>query len=337
MTDDRRSGLIEAWLDATIDDAGLVELEAVLLESAEARQDFWRRAAIHGLLREAAKMAYAPPVSAGRSVLALSRGRHSWLRLSRMLGAAAILIGGCGLGSAVTSFALAYSGLLVGPVAPVVVHEESFEFPPAPESNYLPTEFNVWGGDETEVVEAERGIVPCSGSKMLRFVSSHPRGKAYEGNASEIWRVLDLDELRIEGTRELRVDVAASFNSAVPPGVPRVGCLVGAIATDVHPAVLGARWRTLFDTAEIASTRIAVGQRCTGIDDDPATWQRLSATVTVPSEARYLVIYCLASTRPPAQADSRAAEYIDDITVTVSPLEPQVVAAAPPAGAGGIR
>jgi hypothetical protein len=351
MTNDRQAALIEAWLDATLDDAGLAELETLLLESAEARQDFWERAAIHGLVREAAKMAFAPPVPedpaatpAGNSppsrapAVATVRTSPPWLRRGLWLGAAAVLVGGCGIGSAATSMAIAYSGLLTRTVAPQIVHDEGFEHPPAPAPHYLPTEFDVWGGDETEVVSADRGVVPRSGRKMLRFVSSHPSGMAYEGNASEIWRVLDLDELRrLEGAHELRVEIAAFFNGVVPPGVARAGCLVGAIATDVQPAVLGERWRTLFDAAAVASTRIAIGQRSSVIDDDPATWQRLSASVTVPAEARYLVLYCLASTRPADQAHAGAAEYIDDITVTVSPVEPQAVAAAAAPRTGGSR
>lgn len=348
---DRHGDLIEAWLNETLDDAGLAELEGLLLESAEARQDFWQRAAIHGLLREAAKMAYAARVpddagghpagshgsgrGAGHANPASMRGAppagKSRFRLGRglLLGAVAVLVGGCGLGSVATSIALAYSGLLARVITPLLVHEEGFEYPPAPAHDYLPTELNVWGGDETKVVGAEGQIVPRSGHSMLRFVSSHPQGMHYEGKASEVWRVLDLDQLRQLGAaNDLQVEITAFFNGVVPPGVPRAGCLVGAIATDVQPAELGERWRTLFDAAEVTATRIAIGQRSSVIDGDPATWQRLSASVTVPAEARYLVLYCLASTRPAEQAHADAAEYIDDITVTVSPVEPRVIAAA---------
>lgn len=358
---DRHGDLIDAWLDATLDDAGLAELEGLLLESAEARQDFWQRAAIHGLLREAAKMAYAarvpddagghaagshgPGRGAGHANPALARGApppagNSRFRFQRglLLGAVAVLVGGCGLGSGATSIVLAYSGLLSRVIKPLMVHEEGFEHPPAPAHDYLPTELNVWGGDETKVVGAESQIVPRSGRSMLRFVSSHPQGMHYEGKASEVWRVLDLDQLRQLGAaNDLQVEITAFFNGVVPPGVPRAGCLVGAIATDVQPAELGERWRTLFDAAEVATTRIAIGQRSSVIDGDPATWQRLSASVTVPAEARYLVLYCLASTRPADQAHADAAEYIDDITVTVSPIEPRVIAAAAAARQGGIR
>lgn len=344
MTNDRCGNLIEAWLNATLDDAEFAELEGLLLESTEARRDFWQRAAIHGWLSEAAKILHARPVADDTApapptpapALAPGRAPQPLLQRGILLGAAVALIGGCGIGSVATSMALAYSGLLSRAIAPVMLHEEGFEHPPAPEQNYLPTEFNVWGGDETAVVSAERGVKPRTGRKMLRFVTSHPRGVTYEGNASEIWRVLDLDELRrLGGAHELHVEIAGFFNGAVPAGVQRTSCLIGAIATDMQPASLGERWRTLFDAAEAASTRTAIGQRSSVIDDDPATWQRLSASVTVPAEARYLVLYCLASMRPTARAHVGAAEFIDDITVVVTPVGPRADTEA--TRRGGIR
>lgn len=77
-----RDHLIEAWLDGTLDDAGFAELEAELLESAAARDDFWERAAFHGLMAEAARLAWgedgkAPPTPwrfAGNA-----KESHGWL------------------------------------------------------------------------------------------------------------------------------------------------------------------------------------------------------------------------------------------------------------------
>ena len=77
-----RDQLIEAWLDGTLDDARFAELEAELLESAAARDDFWERAAFHGLMAEAARLAWgedgkAPPTS--RRVAGNAKESHGWL------------------------------------------------------------------------------------------------------------------------------------------------------------------------------------------------------------------------------------------------------------------
>ena len=58
MNLDYRDSLIEAWLNGTLDDAQFAELEAELLESAAARDAFWDRAAFHGVLSEAARLAW---------------------------------------------------------------------------------------------------------------------------------------------------------------------------------------------------------------------------------------------------------------------------------------
>lgn len=280
-----------------------------------------------------------------RPVRQLLADPQRWRYSSLLLGAATMLVSGCGIGSAATSLVFAFSGLIgspaaavVMPAAPVIVHAESFESPPAPLQDHLPTKLDEWGGDETVVVMAERGVVPQSGRHMLRFLSGHPHGMRYVGKASEIWRVIDAETLRrTAGTREVRVTIAASFNGVLPPGVSPVDCLVGAIATDVHPVDLGERWRTLFDIAEGASDRIAIGQQSTTIDENPFTWQRLTATVMVPTEARYLVLYCLACTRPADGITPSAAEYIDDIRVSVSPGDVPVAATGPDSQTGVTR
>jgi hypothetical protein len=56
---DRREMLIDSWFDGTLADDQFAELETSLLESSEARQEFWERATVHGLLREATKLRFS--------------------------------------------------------------------------------------------------------------------------------------------------------------------------------------------------------------------------------------------------------------------------------------
>ena len=334
MASDRTIQLIEAWLDGGIDDVALAELEVALLESADVRREFWRRAAMHGLLREAAKVAFArsgvetaspvvdPPVSPAPA----GRGR-GWLRGSFAAGIAVLLISGCGIGSAVTSLAFAYSGWLGRGEWALVVHEEGFEHPPAPEQRYLPDRLDIWSGDETIVVGAEHGIAPRTGERMLKFLSPRPQGANYRGLASEIWRVIDLESLRAAaGTRDVRIDFSACFNGCRQGVKPRQ-CWISAIATDARPETLGDDWEEQFSAAQERPSAVASAQVRELLDADPATWQRFSVTITAPPGSRYLLLHCLTEYRPDEDADValRCGQYVDDISVAVTPAEPAVV------------
>jgi len=335
LMNDRTNHLIDAWLDGTIDDLELAELEVALLESLAVRHEFWRRAAVHWMLHEAAKIEFAageaPDVSPGRTAFAappLRAGRGAWLRGGIVLGMAMLVVGGCGVGSVVTSLAFAYAGLRAPSQPAVIVHEEGFERPPAPDARFIPDQLDVWGGDETVVVAAEHGIEPRSGARMLKFVSPRPHGAAWEGQASEIWRFIDLESLRAAaGSRDVRIDFSACFNGCAGRGAPR-RCWISAIATDTHPQELGDDWAEQFKAAQENPIAVATAQTREQIDADPTTWQRFAATVTAPPGARYLLLHCLAEYRPGEDDDvaTRCGQYVDDISVTVSPLEPEAAA-----------
>lgn len=339
MASEDTNQLIEAWLDGVIDDVGVAELEVAILESAQVRREFWRRATLHGMLREAAKVAFAdsgiesvppqPDSPAGDSGPAPGF-RRGWLRGSVAAGMAVLLISGCGIGSAVTSLAFAYSGWLGRGLAAFVVHEEGFERPPAPEQRYLPDRLDIWSGDETTVVGGEHGILPRSGGRMLKFLSPRPQGAVYPGLASEIWRVIDLESLRAAaGSRDVRIDFSACFNGCNSGGTSR-RCWISAIATDVHPQALGDDWAEQFNAAEERPAAVASAQARELLDADPATWQRFSVTITSPPGARYVLLHCLTDYRADEDANvaERCGQYVDDISVAVTPAEPAIVEGA---------
>lgn len=338
MIDDHTHRLIEAWLDGTIDDVELSELEVAILESLAVRREFWRRATLHGMLHEAAKIEFAavdlPDESPGpfpRTRSGPLLGRGGWLRSGLIGGVAMLVLSGCGIGSAVTSLALAYAGMLGRGQPAVVVHEESFEHPPAPERRGVPVRLDVWGGDESVVVAAEHGIVPRSGDKMLKFLAAAPGGVVGPWGAGEIWRCIDLESVRAAaGTRDVRIDFSACFNGCAGRGEPRF-CWISAIATDAHPSELGPDWRTQFEAAQNNPTAVATAQSRGYVDADLATWQRFSVTVTAPPNARFLLLHCLTEYRPDEDQDvaTGCGQYVDDIDVAVSAAPPSIVGAAP--------
>ena len=351
MTSSRTHLLMEAWLDGGIEDADFVELETALLESAEMRREFWRRASLHGLIREAVKITGGLPSPAALSAAAGSResadraeerrpsvcvsreaGRsglrtlwQAWLRGSLVAGAAMALIGGLGLGSVVTSMAFAYAGLRVWDSRAVVIHEEGFEKPPAPRQDFIPRRPDVWSGDETEVVGVDRNVFPRSGSHMLRFVSGHPRGAAYEGRGAEMWRIIDVEAARSAAqSRDIRLDFSGYFNG-VDPGSEPLQFWVTAVATDAPPADLAGLWNDRFLYDDISPTSLSAAQSREAIDDDPATWQRIGTSLAIPPRARFVVLHCAAalpSAAATAAAERRLRYYADDLSVVVTPVAP---------------
>jgi len=321
MTSARTHLLMEAWLDGGIDDAELVELEAALLESAEMRREFWRRASLHGLIREAVKIAGVPPQVAGGS--GIRTQRRSWLSGGLAAGAAVLLLGGLGIGSVVTSMAFAYAGLRVWDSRAVVIHEEGFEQPPAPRQDFIPQQPDVWSGDETEVVGVDSNVFPRTGGHMLRFVSGHPRGALYEGKGAEIWRIIDVEAARAAaGSRDVRIDFSGYFNG-VDPGSKPLQFWVTAVATDAPPADLTGLWNDRFLYDDISPTSLSAAQSRDGIDADPATWDRIATSLTVPRRARFVVLHCAAALLPvPGEADRSPRYYVDDLSVVVTPVAP---------------
>ena len=355
----RVATLVERWLDDAISAEEIAEMESALLESSLARRTFWQRAGLHGLLHEAARITFggaaesmaeaADAVAASGCEIADSlRGewtgtrqpsqfRSGWWRPGVLAACCLLLIGGVGLGSLVTSLATAYAGRVAAEESgAITVLAEGFESLPAPTQDYLPTTLDSWGGDETRVVgrgewDANR-MLPRSGQSMLRFVSGHPRGRDYAGVASEIWRFIDLDELRaIAGSKDIRVELSAWFNSVEPAEGCVPLCGLRAIATHLGPGdVKDTLWlnNDVLGDPDAAVERppsMAAAESKDRLDVDPASWQLLTVVLSLPpGSPRYLLVHCYAldrSAAAAAAADRLPGQYVDDISLTVEPAD----------------
>ncbi|MFM1996806.1 MAG: hypothetical protein RLZZ111_1193 [Planctomycetota bacterium] len=363
---ERRDALVDRWLDGAITPAELAEMEQQLLESSVARGEFWRRAALHGLLHEAARVAFAEtpresaPVGVGAvadakeamplvtesagfgrpaggrhmadHLAALGRGRWFWP--GALAAACLLLVGGVGIGSLLATLTVAHAGRVASEFAePFPVLVEGFELPPAPLADYLPTATDCWSGDETRVVGREawddQRMLPHTGEHMLQFVSGHPRGESYAGVASEIWRFIDLEQMRaLAGSREIRVELSAWFNGTPATDSTRRMCGLKAIATQHAPGQIDhSIWLKQVeganpDAVDASARPVAAAETNQDLDGDPASWQRVAVVVAVPAHARYLLLHCYARGQAEsafASGECVAGQYIDDIVVTVQP------------------
>lgn len=334
MLEDRTIELIHGWLDGSLDDAGFAELEATLAESAEARDRFWTEVRFHGELHQAIKAGFStvaavasrPATSWPMALGGALRRRAAWL-----VGAAALVAGGCGLGSVATSLSLAYAGLLPVRPQPVVVIEEDFESEPHPLHAALPRSPGYWSGDVTAVVGAENGVRPKRGRGMLRFDGTGPAGDSdASGSASEIWRLVDLAAVRrqlgITGDDTgLTLKLEASFNGVAPSEGRRPRCLVKAIATDAAWPASRSIWLQSGLTsarADDPSIVYVLAEESAWLDPDPASWQRMTITLHAPPTAGSLMLYCVMSDTTDAAGTSERrfeGQYVDAIRLRVTP------------------
>lgn len=342
MLEPRTIDLIHAWMDNTLDDAGFAELEATLAESPEARSRFWEEVHLHSDLHEAFKTrlaipAAAEPVDCGPPRHPVPRGqsvaaRAGWRHGAAIVGAVALVAGGCGLGSVATSLSLAYAGWSPARLEGITLMHEAFEAEPYPRHDFVPTAPGYWSGDVTSIVKAEQGVRPKAGRQMLRFVETSPANQSPAFNsASEIWRLVDLDAARKQmgvdhDDVDLALELTATFNGVAASPGRQPQCLIKAIATDA--SIPSARSLWLKSGLEGARQSDPAGvyvlaEQQESLDDDPGSWQRLTITLRAPARARWLMLYCVASDTSDAarEADVRLeGQYIDEIRLSGQPL-----------------
>ena len=183
--------LINGQLDDVLTQAERSEFEALMLESASARRRFWQLAEIHGLAREATRVASEALEPQERIITADSTEvRRPWFRWGPLPAAAAGLF--IGLFTASTVFANVMPSL----IKTWSLLHVGFEDGAAPRHTGVPQEIDHWSGDFTEVTGARQGVTPASGTKMIRFLRAD-----FEGKTTQDSYISDLYQLN----REIRI------------------------------------------------------------------------------------------------------------------------------------
>jgi len=266
------------------------------------------------LLAEAAKVeemaSVTPRLSAGPRWLPAR-----WLPLAA--GAAGLVIGGF--------FATAVWAMVV-PLVPSVVRilSESFEAGDPPAVTGTPLKTGVWGGDYTEVVGRQNGVVPAAGSRMLRFRRADFEGKPIEeGFSCSTHRLIDLRPYRqqiAEGNCVLQI--SARFNTQADAGDQRDQCGVSMAAVDAVTAFDG----SLRKSGELKKRALAYAWcYSVDLDRDVATWQQTVTEMRVPVGADFLLLVVGVNEFPPVNRGAPTAfagHYCDDIRVSLVERQP---------------
>ena len=319
MIDEFSDHLIQAYLDDALSPSEASAFESLMRESEVARRRFWELAEIHGLAREAARVAWDESDLATSTSMPQATVRApilTWNGLGRWSGALSTLTLGLIVGILTSSLAwgLAASQRDRG----VELLHDSFETA-TPQSGGVPTLPGVWSGDQSQFCNATAGVQPHSGQQMLQILRADYPGKPNPGGyIGETYRLLDVGALRRDLlTGDSLVQVQAHFNALNFPDSERYLACVSVYALDHETAVSG----TTRDALGLINQALATTQRNNVfLDRDPGTWQKIVAELRVPPQTDFLLVrisVAHATRGRERDHETFAGHFVDDVRATL--------------------
>ncbi|MEY5027003.1 MAG: hypothetical protein RLZZ244_2531 [Verrucomicrobiota bacterium] len=329
-TEPTLEGLVARFLEGTLDQECLGQLEDRLERDPEARAYLRRTANLDGGLRdwaavEGARKAWARAGEEGESASSL-RGGWRWPAWPV---AAAIALGGMLAGLSGTLLLAKGFGFLGAEPVLLPVANGNFESEPAPRGDGLPSVYGGWSGDFSRVSGAEQEVLPPAGSKaMLRFLRADNRNSPPGGAqaVSELWQIVDLRPIRARlGRGAAMVELSAQFNAARSEGGREYHFGLSLMAFQGGPEKAPIVWKHPRETG-LAS----ISERGR-FDEDPSVWQRSTVRVHVPAEADSLLmaVYCVEGAATRGVLTEPAVfpgHYVTDVSLSLIPEPPRLSA-----------
>jgi hypothetical protein len=290
--------------EGSLDSSEYETLEHVLGRDPQGRRHFiemqLRSMAIHDHFRQAAYRL------GGRSV------GSSWVKwiLSRTAATAAGIALGICCSSLVFAYALPWSARLS------TIFFDSFEAGPAPLTDGAPSAPGHWGGDYVEIVGPHAGVRPARGRSMLRFLRGDYAGMPQDDSrSSHTFRLFDVRGMREDLAQDTAlVQLSALFNAAASQGGDPVTCALTIFALDEQ--ALDSEAIKLVGTLSRDSLAMGVSSEVT-LDDDPASWQRVSNELRLPPGTDFVMIRVGVSRKLGAEKRDFAAHYADDVRLVL--------------------
>lgn len=329
----RINELIDAFFNCALEGEDRASLERALMQSPQARDLFWRKAEIHEGLREWGIEHWdqiGEPIPAGsRSPRAVRLFRTAGRMLRTSTIPLTLLVGsvvGMGLAWAVApqvgstvsrALRLANPGFedrSAGAIAPPEGVERLEKLPTAP---------GAWAGDRVRVCEAEHGITPVEGSRMLALERALPGpGDPAETRADscDLFQIIDLAAHRREIAQGgCTLTASAQLLDADAQRMVPTDFVVRAYVFAGDPDSVLAGW----PDARIEA--LAAGSERVTSWGGHTAWRTLTAQASIPRDATFAVLQIDATNmdrtpgRPAAVFDRH---YCDDVRLTLTvPLD----------------
>ena len=305
------------------------ELQERLRADAEARHLWFLHNDIdQGLHAVASAQAAGAAAGATDRVVPSPPPAWHWWQWRSLTAAAAGLVFGLFGASMVWAYALPRSSALTKRAIPLL--EDGFETAAQPEVKGVPNQLGTWGGDHARIVTAEQGVVPRSGTKMMRFLRSDFEGETAPLSASsDQLRVLDLRRFQAQiDTGNSTVNVSAWFRLVAPRAGEAftVGIIISAFAaepTQYH----GRGWATWENTDRLGFIKTEREWMAA----DFASWGAASGELRLPRGTRYINVHVRVTRTEPAPTATPVefgGAYADDVSVRLLVDESPAVALA---------
>jgi hypothetical protein len=190
----------------------------------------------------------------------------------------------------------------------------------APPTLGVPNEPGKWSGDYSEVVPAQDGITPFSGSRMLQIQRADHQGKIHpEGSrVGTVCYLVDLRPFRNPSASEsLELRASVRFNSTADSAPETHDCSVSIHAVTAEFVSSGSLQNAV---ALIRRSLATASSRSPKIDVDPRTWQKVATELRIPPEADFaLVSFNLAAPEPKDRKEivHFQGKYMDDLQISL--------------------
>jgi hypothetical protein len=162
-----------------------------------------------------------------------------------------------------------------------------------------------WSGDDTTIVGTENGILPYDGNQMLRFRNTNAGGPGALTNASEIYQLIDVTDLRAQIDSGLVTLNAMAYVNRIAntnKHLFSVKLFAHAGPTTNFPSATGL---LAYTPDNLRSS-----------DDDPFTWEAQEATLDLPVGTEFVAVAVFVSEYP--ENDATDPEFPGHYTDLVS-------------------
>ena len=174
----------------------------------------------------------------------------------------------------------------------------------------LPTVFRVWAGDTTSLVEAENGITPFKGRRMLRFDKTFFTVPTERD--SSVWQLIEVSRFsNLTARGRLSVSASARFNRVDQGSTTDTEFVIEVQAFGGVPATFP------FD---VNNNFVANARATFNSDSDTATWESLGVELVLPAGTQYIGVALSAvedvvnDSSPP----EFAGHFADDVVVKIN-------------------
>jgi len=308
-------GLFHGALNDSLDEASAARLADLLRTDSRARELWFLYHDNECGLHESA--AVMPTLRSLTTLSSADRGVDWRHRRRAWVAAAAGMLIGVGFASLAWAF--------VGPFASrgTLLLHESFESGSSPTVAGPPREAGSWGGDFAELSAARQGIAPADGTRMLRFLRGDSQAAPNDSaHSSDVFRLVDVRGYRAalaEGTAV--VQLSALFNGVPVDADDPLFCTLTVFALRDGDATGSDLILSRDSLAYSHSSRVR-------LDDDPASWQRVSNELRVPSNTDYLMLRIgvsydarrnrLRTDAPPSRSEPFAGHFADHVQLVLA-------------------